>query len=70
MDPSQASGITGEGIWALAKRLRLVWIVVGVLCPPKNNLELRSVAVSAFIFWFNVPGFSQVASRLLIGSTP
>lgn len=36
--PVQASGITGEGIWALANRLRLVWIVVGILWPLKRTL--------------------------------
>lgn len=66
----QATGITGEGIWALSNRFRLVLIVVGILCLPKNNLDLRSFALFAFIFWFNVPGFSQVVNELLIGSTP
>lgn len=65
--PVQASGITGERIWALANRFRLIWILVGILCPPENNLKLRSFA---FIFWFDVPGFSQVVRELLIGSTP
>lgn len=49
--PVQASGITGEGIWALDNGLRLVWIVVGILWPLKTTLTW---GVLLFCFYFLV----------------